>query len=143
MAESVLTPGHVRHDEGVPAQSRRGEPPLAVLTLHVPSRWAVIEAGGELDTQCVSRLRSLFAAAGDHVVVDLRGVTFMDASGLGVLATGGHRAGRLGGAVRLVGPSRQVRRLLALTRLDQVLTVFDTMAEALTDDTRGGLHTVS
>lgn len=95
--------------------------------------WQVIHAEGELDVACESRLRSLIAAAGPRVVLDLSRVTFMDASSLGVLASAGERARLAGGAVRLVGASRQVRRIVTLTELDGVLPMFDTVQEALDD----------
>jgi len=107
------------------------ETPLLTLSLYRRGDWSVLEAAGEMDTQSVVRLRTMLLAAGSTAVLDLRRVSFMDASGLGVLATCGHRARRLGGVVRLVGPTRQIRQLLALTRLDQVLPVFESMEEAL------------
>lgn len=106
--------------------------PVLTLSVDRPCGWSVLSASGEMDTACAGALRSLLSAAGPNVVVDLREVTFMDASGLGVLATSGHIARRLGGAVRLVGPSHQVRRVLALTLLDRVLPIFDDLQDALT-----------
>jgi anti-anti-sigma factor len=101
--------------------------------MYRPSGWSVVEAVGEMDAQNVARLLALLQSAGPRVVLDLRGVTFLDASGLGVLATCGHAARRAGGVVRLLGPSRQTRRLLALTRLDQLLPIFDSLQEALAE----------
>ena len=107
-------------------------PPVLSLSVDRPCGWSVLAAAGEVDTASATALRSLLAAAGPNVVVDLREVTFMDASGLGVLATSGHVARMRGGAVRLVGPTHQIRRILALTLLDQVLPVYDDLQEALT-----------
>ena len=122
--------GYAPHDHGHATTMMRP----AVLTLSVdrPCGWSVLAASGEMDTACAGTLRALLSAAGPNVVVDLREVTFMDASGLGVLATSGHIARRLGGAVRLVGPSHQVRRVLALTLLDRVLPIYDDLQDALT-----------
>lgn len=130
-------PGYVLHDASLPRQrppgDEPGEEPGATLLLYRPSGWLILEADGELDLQCVGRLRALIAIAGSRLVLDLSRVTFMDASGLGVLAAAGQRARRLGGAVRLVGATRQVRRIVILTQLDRVLPMFDTMADAMTD----------
>ncbi|QWZ09406.1 STAS domain-containing protein [Nocardioides panacis] len=121
--------GYALHDQpGVTTT----HPPVLSLSVDRPCGWSVLAASGEMDTACAGVLRSLLSAAGPNVVVDLREVTFMDASGLGVLATSGHIARRLGGAVRLVGPSHQVRRVLSLTLLDRVLPIYDDLQEALT-----------
>jgi anti-sigma B factor antagonist len=136
MIEASWQPGYVLHGASTPTTGLPADEPLLTLALYRPSGWSVVEAVGEMDTQSIARLRSLLQTAGPNVVLDLRSVTFMDASGLGVLATCGHGARRLGGAVRLVGPSRQIRRLLALTRLDQVLPIYESMEEALTETAR-------
>lgn len=124
--KDVLSPGASWTD-------RDQDGPVLSLFLYRPCGWSVIEAAGEMDTQCVETLRALLSVAGQTVVLDVRKVTFMDASGLGVLAAGGHAARRRGGALRLVGASRQVRRIVALTQLDQVLPTFDTLDEAMTE----------
>ncbi len=77
-------------------------------------------------------LRSLLAVAGPNVVVDLREVTFMDASGLGVLATSGHIARQA--AVARCGWSGRRTRSAGCWRsrlLDQVLPIYDDLQEAL------------
>lgn len=103
------------------------------LGLYRCGRWAVIEAAGELDVRAVPSLRSFVADAGDCLVFDLRQVTFMDASGLGVLAMSRRSTEQRSGALRLAAPSGQVRRVLAMTRLDRVIPVFDSLDEALAD----------
>lgn len=117
---------HVLQDVSLPAQPHT-EQPCGRSSLG----WQVIHLAGELDLECVSRLRRLCRTAGPRVVLDLTQVTFMDASGLGVLAVAGERARSMGGAVRLVGASRGVRRIVLLTRLDELLAMFDTVQEAL------------
>lgn len=65
--------------------------------------------------------RCLTKLAGEHVRVDLGGVTDIDARGLGMLAelTRETRAG--GGRVSVVCASRRVRKLLQVTHLDALL----------------------
>ena len=124
-----LPGGHAPTEQrGAPVTTRA---PVLSLSVDRPCGWSVLAASGEIDTACAGTLRSLLAVAGPNVVMDLREVTFMDASGLGVLATSGHIARRLGGEVRLVAPSHQVRRVLALTSLDRVLPIYDDLQEAL------------
>jgi anti-sigma B factor antagonist len=103
----------------------------AAAEARLPGDWQLVRASGELDLATVPRLRAVLATSGSRVVLDLRGVTFLDASGLGVLVTASYRARRAGGAVRLVGACFQVRRVVTITRLDGVLGLFDSMRDAL------------
>lgn len=86
----------------------------------------VVAVVGELDVLSVPDLRlELYAAidrAADRlVVIDLAGLQFLDATGLGVLVGAHRRAARAGGHVVLRNPPERVRRLLFVTRLDRVL----------------------
>lgn len=93
--------------------------------------WRVIEGTGDLDLQAVPLLRDLTVGAPVHVVFDLRRVTFLDASVLGVLvATRAHQC-LAHSAVRLAGPSPMLRKIIALTGLDSVLPIFDTFEQAV------------
>jgi anti-anti-sigma factor len=60
-----------------------------------------------------------------NVLVHLAGVTDIDAHGLGELAWGVTMLRRSGGQLALIAPSLWVRRLLALTRLDTTLVIYD------------------
>ena len=55
------------------------------------------------------------------LVLDLSGLTSLDATGLGVLVGAHRRAGRAGRVLVLRDVRPEVRRLLLLTRLDRVL----------------------
>ena len=75
----------------------------------------------------------LLAALGDggfRLVVDVTDVTFIDASGLGVLVFVAKTAARNGGWLRLVGASTMLRRMLGITSLGAVLPVYDTVRGA-------------
>lgn len=134
MSEDLGRPAPALHDVHLPRQAGRPAPTDVELFVYRPRGWSVVEIDGELDVCCVPRLREVLARAGSRVVLDLSGVTFIDASGLGVLAAAADRASRRGGAVRVVGASRQVSWLVDLTRLDRVLPRVDTMQEALDDE---------
>jgi len=58
-----------------------------------------------------------------HLVVDLQNVQGMDAAGLGLLVELHGRTRQRTGEMTIINPSRRVRRLLALTRLESVLNV--------------------
>ena len=56
-----------------------------------------------------------------HLEVDMSAVTFMDASGIGVLLAARQRAVDGGGSLTLRAPSWAVRRVTGILGLDQLL----------------------
>ena len=80
---------------------------------------------GEIDIATCPAIRRFLMAAisgGDvHLAVDMSGVAFIDAAGIGVLVAAANRAREAGGDLSLLAPSRQVRRLLDLLHLDAIL----------------------
>jgi ABC-type transporter Mla MlaB component len=56
-----------------------------------------------------------------HLAVDMSGVTFLGAAGIGVLVDAANRARGSGGGLSLLAPSRQVRRLVDVLHLDGIL----------------------
>ena len=62
-------------------------------------------------------------AGAGPLVLDLSGLTALDATGLGVLVGAHRRAGRVGRVLVLRDVRAPVARLLLLTRLDRVLRV--------------------
>ena len=68
-----------------------------------------------------------------NVLVHLGRVTDIDAQGLGELAWGVTMVQRSGGRIALIAPRRWVRQLLALTRLDTFLSIYDSERDAITE----------
>lgn len=58
-----------------------------------------------------------------HIVLDLAGLDFVAAIGLGVFVDADQALRAAGGTLTLINPSHMMRRLLSLTELDAVLTV--------------------
>ncbi len=58
-----------------------------------------------------------------HIVLDLAGLDFVGAIGLGVFVDLDQALRAVGGTLVLINPSRMMRRLLSLTELNAVLTV--------------------
>ena len=85
----------------------------------------VLTLTGEIDVATAVAVRSALRASFDEghrdVVVDLTGVSFIDAAGLGVLVGAQRRFARAGGRLRVEHPQRSVRRVLEITALDRVL----------------------
>ena len=65
------------------------------------------------------------------VLLDMTGVTDIDAHGLGALVSSLTTLERHGGRMALVAPSDRIRRLLAITKLDTVFAIYDSEAEAV------------
>jgi len=82
---------------------------------------------GPLDVHVAADVRLALAAAVDagsgELLVDLRDVGPVDATGLGVLVGAHRRAQRAGRTLVLADVPDQVARLLFLTRLDRVLVL--------------------
>ncbi|MGG7575341.1 STAS domain-containing protein [Streptomyces sirii] len=83
----------------------------------------VLELRGDLDILAVSvlseRLDGITRGEGVDLVVDLRGVTFIDCAGLSLLSRARHRTRQRGGRLRLTGvvEGGSVARLLRMTGL--------------------------
>lgn len=95
---------------------------------------------GEVDADLGPELAEAMAdaeATGLPVDVDVRGVTFMDSSGIAFLA---RLATRSGDRVRLLHPPEAVRFLLEVTRIGELLDVVDDETEATVPD--HGLPTI-
>jgi anti-anti-sigma factor len=82
----------------------------------------VISLRGDIDVVNASGVEEVIGAAlnvgESNVVLDLSGVTFMDASGLRALLVCQRAANQAGGSLSLRSPSRSVLDLLLLTGLD-------------------------
>lgn len=96
-------------------------------------RWSVVAISGEVDLATAPRVRdeitTLLAKGMTDVVVDMRGVGFIDSSGLGVLIGALKRIRSHDGEMRLVCDSPTILRVLAITGLDQIFTVHRSIAD--------------
>ena len=111
------------------------------MDLHLVTRPAgdcvVVAVTGDVDNFTAPQLRAELEAAFDGdargVVVDLSGTEFMDSSGLGALVGVSKQHAESGRRLALVCPRPHLRKLFRISRLDEVLPVFDTLDEALRD----------
>lgn len=62
--------------------------------------------------------------------VDISEVRYINSSGIGVLITILTKFRNKGGEVVLVNPSEHVKKLLAITKLNAIFTIVDSVAEA-------------
>ena len=90
----------------------------------------VVRPCGELDLATAPDLEDLVIgrlADGTPVVLDLRGLSFMDSSGVRVLVAAHARASDGGGDLTIVRPARgsAVDRILEVSGIDQALQLVD------------------
>lgn len=117
------------HDEPGPAP----EIPSIDLRRVQHEQDVVLEVAGEIDLSNATQLHAAFA----HVlrdepaflVVDLSRVTFLGSAGLNLLIATNDRMGE--GRMRVVAPSTPARRAIELSGMDQVLSVYTTVDDAL------------
>lgn len=99
------------------------------LTIEVsgPGEATVVRLVGELDIvtadQAKRRLSDLVDQGANTVQLDLTDLGFVDSSGLGALVAIHHHAVARGAAVELKAVPAQVKRLMEITKLDELFTI--------------------
>ena len=96
----------------------------------------IVTVAGEVDVYTAPQLRSALeervAAGQNKIVVDLQGVAFIDSTGLGVLVGQLKALRKVEGSLHIVCSDERILRLLAITGLDQILPLHDSVDAALT-----------
>ncbi|KUM68128.1 STAS domain-containing protein [Streptomyces griseorubiginosus] len=94
----------------------------------------VARVSGELDyvsrPVLMDRLRLLIARGSRFIVLDLSNVASCDSAGLNVLLLARLQADKRGARLVVACVPPQLRRMLEMTGADQVLSAYDTVAEA-------------
>jgi anti-sigma B factor antagonist len=78
-------------------------------------------------------MQELLDGGASYLIVDLRNTDYLDSTAMGILVGMLRRVAERDGWVRLVGPRPRVRRLFEITKLDQILPIFETEEDALAD----------
>jgi len=101
----------------------------------LPPGVVVVAMPAEVDLATAPAVRdellSTLNRDGVHLVVDARGVEFMDSSGVNALVRARERATALDGSLHVVTASRAVRRVLEITALEDRVGLVTTMDEAI------------
>lgn len=119
-----------------------GEPhPIyRVENVHLGHGEFVVALHGEIDLAARPSLEAELTVLGDRaarrVVVDLTATRFIDASTLGLLASAARRLRYDGGELVLVCGDPHIRKILTITLLDRLFTIFDTLTGALSRSAR-------
>ncbi|HTQ89762.1 MAG TPA: STAS domain-containing protein [Streptosporangiaceae bacterium] len=115
--------------------ARQQQPPGTVrladmLTLSCrisPTGQATVTFAGELDTasadQACEYVRDVIDAHGGQVLLDMSGLSFCDARGLGALVRMSRHAGQAGSSLQLVAPPPRLMKIICITGLEDKLPV--------------------
>jgi anti-sigma B factor antagonist len=95
----------------------------------------VIALTGEVDLYTAPELKTqmldVIANGAMDVIVDFTQTTFIDSTTLGVLVGGVKRLREKGGRLSIVCNDRYITKILEITGLDGVFTIYPTRSEAL------------
>jgi anti-sigma B factor antagonist len=106
-------------------------PEILEVRLRTHRRTALVELFGELDLTTVGQVADTFNHLAfdprvfSHVVLDLRGVTFIDAAGIHELVRQGNDARHSQHNLAIVRGNAFISRLMALTAVDAVLVLVE------------------
>jgi anti-anti-sigma factor len=94
--------------------------------------WTVVRPVGEIDLAAADEFRATILEAldegpTDDLAIDFSEVTFLDSSGLNVIATALKEARSRGGRLVLAGSSERVRLVLALSGMTRIIDVRDAL----------------
>jgi anti-sigma B factor antagonist len=107
----------------------RQRPAGAIMIIDVIGRMVLTE--GEIDSLLRDHVSNLIAQGHRQIVVNLSQVTQVDTSGLKQLLAAHLAVTRLGGHLLLATPTKRIRDLLGITRLNTLFEIFDTEQAAI------------
>ncbi|MGC8763300.1 MAG: STAS domain-containing protein [Acidobacteriota bacterium] len=102
----------------------------SVILLEITGEVTLGESAEELSLELEKTLQD---PSVEGVVLNLENINYVDSTGLGELVGYLGRFADKGKRLKLVRPNMLLRKLLSLTRLDEVLKVYETEEEALED----------
>jgi anti-anti-sigma factor len=114
-----------------PQHNRTAAADILEVRLRTHRRTALVELFGELDLTTVGQVADTFNHLAldpdgfSHVVLDLRGLTFMDAAGMHELVRQGNDAHQNQHNLAIVRGNASISRLMALAAVDAVLVLVE------------------
>jgi anti-anti-sigma factor len=124
------------HRSAFAVRTVEARPAEFVVTVRFEGSEAVVGVRGEVDLFRAPDFGALLGAVIGQghraVVIDFAELTFIDASGLQVIAMSAHRLQRLGGKLAVRSPSAMFRRMVEVTRLSGLVQLAEvTVADHL------------
>lgn len=94
----------------------------------------VITANGDIDIYSVasfkSKINEILDTGVNELIIDLKGVEYVDSSGFGALLGATKRVRPNGGKIILTGCSESVARLMKITQLDTIFEMYKDCIQA-------------
>ncbi len=110
-------------------------PPFEIELLRPSDQVAVVELQGEVDIYSSRRFEEVLSRGisdgPPRVIIDFAKVTFIDSTALGVMVSGLRSIKARGGTMDIVCPEEAIRGIFETTRLNEVLGIYLSRAEAL------------
>lgn len=100
-------------------------PPQLSLVVEQQDHRTIVRLSGELDLVTAPAFANALRTANSEIVVDFSDLTFLDASGLGVLAQASERAQRDGDSLIVVNAGPLAQRVFEVTELGHLLAGTD------------------
>lgn len=95
----------------------------------------IIILNGDIDYFCVSELKNaVFKLINDRapsIILDLNYVDYMDSSGIGIIVTAYKAMSQYGGRMSLMNVQDDVMKLLKLTTIDSLMSIYKNEKEIL------------
>lgn len=103
----------------------------ATLSADKQSVTGTVELDIESQNYFMDMLNSIFEEGKNHILVDLTNITYIDSSGLWALFEGHKKAQQRNGNLILLNPTKDVKRVLDITKMSSKLKIFTDEKEAL------------
>ena len=108
---------------------------LTVESSQIPPDITILEMNGRIVMGNNSRdvelkLAEVLRENARKIIFDLKGVTILDSTGIGILVVCQGKINKEGGALRIAGASGGVEDTMKITNVDKILKLFPTVAEA-------------
>lgn len=97
----------------------------------------VFKLSGELDHHSAGEFKKWFEVEWErqegarNLVINFENVTFMDSSGVGAIIGRYKQVNRKGGQVAICSPSKAVKKILEMSGLPRIVTIYKNQGEAL------------
>ncbi len=87
--------------------------------------------GGPDANKLTARIREILAEGNANIVLDLKGVEYMNSSGLGMLTSAQTSVKKEDGEVKLSNPSERIESLLKITKLNTIFESYHSVVDAV------------
>ncbi len=95
----------------------------------------ILESSGHIDfnarNDIHNAMKTAMASGSRHILFNLKGITFIDSAGLGLLMLASKECNTANVRFSLCQPEKYVKDVLALTNINQQIPIFDSLEQAL------------